>query len=388
MRAGLISEEEAKANAISRIEHLRYGVDNKDYFWITDMHPIMIMHPYRPDLNGADLTDFTDPNGKTLFVEMVQRINELGEGYIDYEWQWMDNSSRIVPKISYVRAFEPWGWIIGTGVYIEDVKSEIAAIKKRLTLVSLAITGCMAFLLVLIARQNLKGEIKRNQAEQELKVSREQYKALVEASTEGTSMFLENECIFSNRKFQEILGIELADHISPDLHEIIVPDRLDDIDRIRRFDAGTDNFMLIETVVTTRNNVPQSALLSLSKVSLSEKRGLIVVVKELSRDDRSDEERSERGRQLLALADVSRVGMFKCTAGKSARLLDVNDHLVTMLGYSSKESLLKVELSDLVDDDEELRSFSEPWPKSDLPGTSPFVYNVRMAAMRSLQFLR
>jgi PAS domain S-box-containing protein len=357
MKAGLISEEEAKNNAISRIEHLRYGVDDKDYFWITDMHPVMIMHPYRTDLNGKDLSEFKDPNGKALFVEMVQRIQEKNEGYVDYEWQWMDDSLNIVPKISYVRAFEPWGWIIGTGVYIEDVKSEISAIKKRLTLVSLAITAWMAFLLALIVRQNLKGEIKRNQAETELQVSREKYKALVEASTEGTSMFLENECIFSNSKFQEMLGIGQTDNISPDLREIIIPNRLDDIDKIRRFNAGAENFMLIETFLTAKNNIPLSALLSLSKITLAGKHGLIVVVKELSRDDESDEEKSERGRQLLALSDASAVGIFKCTTGKSAKFIDVNDHLVSMFGYPSKESLLKEELSDLVEDDRELKEF-------------------------------
>ena len=201
MSQDLISEEAAKSAAVSQIAHLRYGVDNKDYFWITDMRPVMIMHPYRTDLNDQDLTEFRDPKGKALFVEMVQQIQKNGEGFVNYEWQWMDDSLNIVPKISYVQAFKPWGWIIGTGVYIEDVKNEIASIKKRLTLVSLAITACMAFLLVLIARNNLKVEIKRDEAERELQVSREKYKALVEASTEGTAMFLEDECIFSNKIF-------------------------------------------------------------------------------------------------------------------------------------------------------------------------------------------
>jgi signal-transduction protein with cAMP-binding, CBS, and nucleotidyltransferase domain/PAS domain-containing protein len=357
MKSGLISEEEAKAKAVSRIEHLRYGVGNKDYFWITDMRPVMVMHPYRPDLDGKDLSEFRDPNGKALFVEMVQRIRESNEGYVNYEWQWMDDSSHIVPKISYVRAFEPWGWIIGTGVYIEDVRSEISAMTKKLTLVSSAITAWMALLLILIARQNLRGEIKRNQAEMELHESREKYKALVEASTEGTSMFLDNECIFSNGKFEELFGIGQACHISPDLREIIATDQPDDIDKIRRFRAGSDDFMLIETFLRAKNDTSLSALLSLSKITLAGKHGLIVVVKELIRDDESDEEKSERGRQLLALSNASGIGIFKCTVGRSARLIDANDHLVSLLGYSSKDDLLKAELSDWVDDDKELREF-------------------------------
>ena len=359
MKSGVISEDEAKSKAISRIEHLRYGIDNKDYFWITDMHPVMIMHPYRKDLNGSDLNEFRDPNGKALFVEMVQRIKENGEGYVDYEWQWMDDALNIVPKISYVRAFAPWGWIIGTGVYIEDIKSEISAIKKKLTLVSLAITMCMAFLLILIARHNYRGEVKRSQAEAELQASREKYKALVEASTEGTAMFLEHECIFSNSKFQEMLGIERTDLINPDLREIIVSNRAADIETIREFNGGPENFMLIETSLKAKNDMAKSALLSLSKVTLAGKQGLIVVVKELSREDESEEEKSERGRQLLTLSDASGAGIFKCTAGKNARLIDVNEQMAAMFGYDTKESLLETELSDLSNDNRELGEFLE-----------------------------
>ena len=63
-RNGLLTREEAQKTSVSRIQYLRYGEENKDYFWITDMFPVMIMHPYRQDLNGTDLTDFNDSHGK------------------------------------------------------------------------------------------------------------------------------------------------------------------------------------------------------------------------------------------------------------------------------------------------------------------------------------
>ncbi len=354
--AGAITDEAAKAGAIAAIEHLRYGMDGKDYFWITDFKPAMIMHPYRPDLNGKDLSDFRDPNGKRLFVEMVNAVKAGGKGYVNYMWQWMDDSLHIVPKISYVQSFKPWNWIIGTGIYIEDVKSEMAAIKRKLSIVSLAISALMALFLFLIVRQNLKGEFRRSRTEEELRISREKYKALVEASTEGTSMFLDGECIFSNRKFEELLGIKQTDRISPDLRELIVPDRSDDMERIRRFNAEGGNFMQMETVVASKDRPSFSALLSISHITLDDKNGFIIVVKELSRDDESAEEKDERGRQLLALSDAFATGIFKCTAGKNARFIDVNDHLVDLLGYRSKEELLKTEVSSLVDNENELKS--------------------------------
>jgi len=171
--AGELSEAAAKAAAILQIGNIRYGAGNKDYCWITDMRPYMIRHPYRPDLNGTDLNGFRDPQGKPLFVEMVGVVERGGAGYVDYMWQWMDDPGRIVPKISYVRGFAPWGWIIGTGIYIEDIRAEIAGIKKRLLLVLLLISGLMTLLLSFIVRQNLKTEMKRGMAERDLLASRD-----------------------------------------------------------------------------------------------------------------------------------------------------------------------------------------------------------------------
>ncbi|MGD9327497.1 MAG: cache domain-containing protein, partial [Cyclobacteriaceae bacterium] len=119
-----ITQEEAQKAVVAKIEQIRYGDENKDYFWIIDEHPTMIMHPYRPELIRKDLTDYQDPNGKKLFVEATKLVNQDGEGFIYYMWQWKDDSTRIVPKLSYVRGYKPWGWIIGTGIYLEDVNEE------------------------------------------------------------------------------------------------------------------------------------------------------------------------------------------------------------------------------------------------------------------------
>ncbi|HSL86879.1 MAG TPA: cache domain-containing protein, partial [Bacteroidales bacterium] len=122
-KSGELEREEAKERARAAISTIRYGDQRKDYFWITDLYPRMIMHPYRPDLNGKDLTGFRDSKGKTIFVEFVEAVSPTGESYVEYMWQWNDDSTRIVPKLSYVRKFGPWDWIIGTGIYIEDVKA-------------------------------------------------------------------------------------------------------------------------------------------------------------------------------------------------------------------------------------------------------------------------
>ena len=150
---GLLTREEAQSTAISRIQYLRYGEENKDYFWITDKHPRMVMHPYVPELNGADLTDYEDSHGKKMFVEFVEAVKEEGHGFVEYMWQWKDDSTHVVPKLSYVNEFKPWGWIIGTGIYIEDVRKEISALSGRLLNISILIIGVVALLLTFISIQ-------------------------------------------------------------------------------------------------------------------------------------------------------------------------------------------------------------------------------------------
>ncbi|HVZ08936.1 cache domain-containing protein [Rhodopila sp.] len=117
-RNGQMTEQEAQAAAATAIGHLRYL--GPEYVWINDMQARMVMHPVRPDLNGHDMKDFADPNGKRLFAAMVDTVRDRGAGAVDYLWP-RPGAQEPVPKLSYVQGFQPWGWVIGTGVYIDDL---------------------------------------------------------------------------------------------------------------------------------------------------------------------------------------------------------------------------------------------------------------------------
>ena len=81
--SGEMDRQTAQAEAITLIRGLRYGVDRKNYFWINDMHPRMVMHPYLPNLDGKDLTHFADPRHKRLFVKAVEIVRRHGAGHLD-----------------------------------------------------------------------------------------------------------------------------------------------------------------------------------------------------------------------------------------------------------------------------------------------------------------
>ncbi|HUC42196.1 MAG TPA: methyl-accepting chemotaxis protein [Candidatus Micrarchaeaceae archaeon] len=136
--SGQLSQDEAQKRALSLVGSLRY--EGSNYFWINDTHPTMVMHPMKPALDGKDLTDYKDPTGKALFVEMVSAAaKDPSGGFVYYMWP-KPGSDKPLQKLSFVRPFEPWGWIIGTGIYIDDLDStwfEIAIVAGSLTLVCL-----------------------------------------------------------------------------------------------------------------------------------------------------------------------------------------------------------------------------------------------------------
>jgi PAS domain S-box-containing protein len=171
-QSGRFSRAQAQAQAIAQIRAMRYGEDNKDYFWINDLKPHIVMHPYRPDLEGRDVSGFTDPHGKRLFSEMVAVAKRSGQGYVDYMWQWKDDPKHIVPKVSFVKEFKPWGWVVGTGIYVEDVAQQVAMITDRLTWVGLGIILIVALLELFMVSQTLRSEQRRQQAQQEVESSR------------------------------------------------------------------------------------------------------------------------------------------------------------------------------------------------------------------------
>ncbi len=169
VRLGVLTREQAQKQAIDQIRSLHYGQEMKDYFWINDMQPRMVIHPYRTDLNGRDLSDYQDPNGKRVFVEFVNVVKKDGFGYVDYLWQDRDNKNLVVPKISYVKGFAPWGWIIGTGIYIDDVQAEIALLIRSVMRISGVILLLMLLLLASIIRQSYRTQKQLWVEEEELK---------------------------------------------------------------------------------------------------------------------------------------------------------------------------------------------------------------------------
>jgi len=199
--------EDAKFQAINYIRNLRYGAEGKDYFWINDMHPFMLMHPYRSDLEGRDLTLFKDTQGYYPFIAMVEEVMRNKSGYVNYYWQWKDEPHKIVPKVSYVKGFNPWGWIVGTGIYIEDVHAEIDSLLLDLRKIFISILLFVLGLSVYITWQTVKNRNKRTLMEAALIKEKETLSMILERTPHGISLVdNDGKYLYVNPYYTKITG--------------------------------------------------------------------------------------------------------------------------------------------------------------------------------------
>jgi methyl-accepting chemotaxis protein len=133
---GKMSRSHAQDAALQAIRAMRYG--GTEYFWVNDMQPRMIMHPMKPELDGKDVSSNTDADGNFMFREMVQVVNTSGEGFVSYNWD-KPGANGAQPKISYVKGFKPWGWIVGSGVYVDEIRAAVMNAAKLLGLAVLVV---------------------------------------------------------------------------------------------------------------------------------------------------------------------------------------------------------------------------------------------------------
>lgn len=144
-----LSPTQAQQQALQLIQAMRYG--GQEYLWVNDLQPSMLMHPFKPELNGQNLSRLTDPSGKALFNEMVEVAKRDGQGLVSYLWP-KPGHDQPVAKISYVQLFKPWGWVVGTGLYIDDIDALFWAEVRDSSIFLLLTLGALLMVALLIAR--------------------------------------------------------------------------------------------------------------------------------------------------------------------------------------------------------------------------------------------
>ena len=206
----------AQDTAIEHFRALRYGPEKNDYFWINDMYPFMIMHPYRPDLEGRDLTSFKDLENNYPFIAMVSKVIKAGGGFVNYYWQWKNDPERSSAKLSYVKGFKPWGWILGTGIYTEEVNQEIDKICQKLSKALILILAVILAISFYLTIQTIRIEKKGLSSEQKLrkseKLSESRLDTILKANPDPMVVYdLNGYPQYLNPAFTHVFGWTLAD---------------------------------------------------------------------------------------------------------------------------------------------------------------------------------
>ena len=159
-RAGKQTEEEAKWNAKEIVRAMRYRDDQGGYFWIDDRNYILVMHPILAQNEGQNRYDLTDQDGVKI-IQSIYNSCSVGGGFNRFQFTKADGVT-VAPKLAYSGIFAPWGWMISTGNYFDDIEREMAARRTEIaemtrmmivtlviaTVGALLVVACFSFLLV------------------------------------------------------------------------------------------------------------------------------------------------------------------------------------------------------------------------------------------------
>jgi len=349
VQRGQVTEEAAKRSAVEHLRGLRYGPDGRDYFWVTDRRPVMIVHPYRPDLEGTDVGEYRDASGKQVFHLFLQAVAKSDEGYVEYLWQWQDDASRIVPKLSFVKRFDPWGWVIGTGIYLDDVHAEIQRLESNLRAILAIIAAAVTVLVLLIAGQGLSAERSRQAAQASLTQAYERYRTLSESRTEGLIMTIDGACTFANETARTLLGYSEDEVNLLRVSDIVGPGAVED-QALERFVDILARGGSFPCVLKRKDSSLADALLAASPFELGGRRGSILSFRPIATGKSETQPSSTFPDHWPAALPV---GLLRLRWNPDAEILWMNEQAAFLLGTSEKEIAIGKKLFDLVDVAEE-----------------------------------
>jgi len=146
---GIISNEQAQASALEAISAIRY--DGNNYVFVSDLNAQMVSHPIKPELNGQDMRSTRDQNGLQIFVEFARLAKKQGQGSVNYFWP-KPSEEQAIEKTSYVNLIKQWGWVIGTGVYTDDIDAIFRAELLHAIFILMLIMPIILIISVLISR--------------------------------------------------------------------------------------------------------------------------------------------------------------------------------------------------------------------------------------------
>jgi PAS domain S-box-containing protein len=340
--SGAKSRQEAQQAALAEIGSLRYGPAMKDYIWVTDLRPFMIMHPYRADLNHKDLSNYQDRTGKRLFVLMAQAAKTGGDGFESYYWQLRDDPQHIGLKHSYFRIFEPWGWVLGTGFYQDEATQELKQITGNLSLAGLALLLITCAISGYAVYRNIMMERERTAALTALKDSEEKFRGISAGALDGIVMLdPKGRVSWLNQAAEKMFGYTQAELLGEEIHQLLAPERYRDrfVPAMREFShsgRGPVVGKVQELYAKRKEGLEFPVELSVSAIKLQGKWHAVGIVRDITKRKQAMED-LRQSRELFALAfDASPLPMI-ISRVRDRKILQVNQAFCQALEYEAGE---------------------------------------------------
>ncbi|MBU8921631.1 MAG: PAS domain S-box protein [Bacteroidales bacterium] len=366
VESGELSVAEAQERAIDRIGALRYGPEREDYFWINDMRPVMIMHPYRTDLVGKDLSDFKDPEGNHLFIDFVDTVQDGGEGFVEYLWQWKSDSTRIVPKYSFVKGFTPWGWIVGTGMYVEDVYAEIDLITRRVNFIFFIILALVLLLSFFIIIERREIERKRLRTEESLLMSERKFRSISSSAMDAVVMMDHmGDVSFWNEAAEKIFGYKAEEVTGKPIHDAVLPpdsdtNHMEIMEEFRKTGQSRLFGEVLSMIAGRKDGSRFPVEMTISPVMIEGKVNVVGIIRDVSkRIDAEKRLRESRERWTLHI-DNTPLGFIQWDT--DFRVIEWNPAAEAIFGYSLEEASGR-RSDELVIPEDVIPSVADVWQK-------------------------
>jgi len=148
-QSGALTHNQAKEQALKILEIMRYG--KEEYFWVNDWQHTMVMHPINSALNGKNVGDLTDPEGNHPFLDFVRVAQNQGSGFVEYLWP-KPGQSEPVPKVSFVKGYQPWEWVVGSGIYVDDTNALYFTQVQRILIIGVIVFVLQSLIIMAVTR--------------------------------------------------------------------------------------------------------------------------------------------------------------------------------------------------------------------------------------------
>ena len=293
---GTLTTEAAQAMAWADLGSRRYGPHKKDYFWITGIDGAIIKHPHRPDLEGDSVEDMVAAGYADPTLGFARIARETGAGFYQYDWQVQDDRGRIAPKLAFVKRFAPWEWIVGTGVYLEDIVSDINAIKRRLLMAGAGVVGMVLVLSAYIFWQIARLENERQRAWTALSASEAKHRAVLASAPNPIVVYdVDGAALYINRAFTRTFGWTEEDVLGRRIDFVPPENREETQSAIKQAFADLDKTTRMESRRFARKGDVIDVLVSASVFRDQEGNaiGMVVNLQDISQQKQAERELKE-----------------------------------------------------------------------------------------------